>query len=234
MGFFANLLVSQPQLKFQSDMEEAWYDTLIAAGGNSKDAYQIVLEERQIARNEAELPNPFGGKPENYWAPQNENPAGVYGAAWPPGTFAAPPSYGETLLAKQNTDPRTRTYLEKLRLECVLAADIIWFWNMESVNRIIMMHLFTLDVGAFWCSVTRQTGSAPQARLMARKVHPCFGNPDDRPGSPDSPIPVELLNRINIYSHKRRLHSVQQFNNDIDNSTTFNALIRREIRAGNL
>lgn len=233
MGFFSNLLVGKSQPEFNSTVEKDWYEILTTVGTSGTEAFQNVLEEREIARKEAGLTNPFG-KPENYWAPQDENPVGVYGAAWPPGTFTAPPRYGEMLLAKQSTDPSSRTYLGKIRAEGVQDADILWFWNMDSVDRIMTMRLFTLVVGAFWLSVRRQTGPGPQAGLMTRKVHPCFGNPDDRPGPPNSPIPVELHKRINVYSYNRRMNGPHAFNNDIDNSTTFNALIRREIREGNL
>jgi len=48
----------------------------------------------------------------------------------------------------------------------------------------------------------------------------------------DRPLPVELKNRIDIYSRQRRENAAPQFFREIDGSTSFNALVRWEIKKG--
>lgn len=185
------------------------------------------------SKKEARLASPFG-EPENYWASQADNPAGIYCAAWPPGTFAAPSLYGQSLLSRESSIPSAKKYLDTIRSEAVRDEDVLWFWDMDSTERIIMMRLFTLAVGGLWNSVCRQTGSPEQAAHFVSKVHPAYGNPDDYPGRPGRPLPVELMNRINRYSYNRRTKNFTWFDNDIAKHVNFNALIRRAIREGDL
>jgi len=186
-----------------------------------------------MAVKEATLPNPFGA-PENYWAPQDEKPAGFYGAAWPPGTFAAPSRYGQSLLSREGSDPLTKMYLDKIRSHGVTDKDVLWFWDMESVERIMRMSLFSEIVMAGYLEAIKKTGSPQQAALIVRKCQPCFGNPDDFAGSPNAPLPVELKERTEIYSRKRRLNEGSGFLRDMESSSTYNALLRRDIRAGRI
>ncbi|MBL7131178.1 MAG: hypothetical protein ISS45_07240 [Candidatus Omnitrophica bacterium] len=69
-----------------------------------------------------------------------------------------------------------------------------------------------------------------------KKAHPNFGDPDDttHDAGDDRPLPFELKNRINIYIQKRFLSDPAEFKREIEQSLTFNALIRKEIRAGRL
>jgi hypothetical protein len=63
-----------------------------------------------------------------------------------------------------------------------------------------------------------------------------YGDPADtshRSGD-DRPLPYELKDRINRYIEKRRLHDPEAYKQDIQISSSFNALVRKEIRANNL
>jgi hypothetical protein len=80
------------------------------------------------------------------------------------------------------------------------------FWDMDVIERIMMMNLFCIIVGGQNFGAERQTGSPKQADQLVRKCQPCFGNPDDSPGSPDRPLPVELKKRIEICSRERRVN----------------------------
>jgi hypothetical protein len=105
---------------------------------------------------------------------------------------------------------------------------------MDSVESIMMMRLSTFTVGGFWFGIQRQTGSAEQAGYAVRTIHPCFGNPDDFPEHPGRPLPIELKQRIEIYSKNRRTTDSAGFGNEIERHRNFNALIRAAIQAGNL
>jgi|GEM_PF-489916 len=233
MGFLSTLFSSRRSPEFQTQVELDWYDVLIMSGASEKQAVQICEENRVIAQGEVAMLSPFG-RPENYWAPQDDNPSGVRGAAWPPGAFSAPTQYGQAILFSHENDTSIDMYLHKIRKEGVRDSDIAWFWDMDCFERIMTMRLFTLIVGAFWNSRCRETQDSRNASLWTRKVHPCFGNPDDLPGSPHAPIPVELKRRIEVYSRNRRLADAGSFHQEIEGSMSFNSLVRREITAGNL
>ena len=80
------------------------------------------------------------------------------------------------------------------------------------------------------------------ARFHARKTmgrakeRPVFGDPDDPRyfDGDDRPLPANLTHRVAVYTHARRLKDPEGFDRDLDGATSFNALIRREIRAGRL
>jgi len=69
-----------------------------------------------------------------------------------------------------------------------------------------------------------------------RKRYPLFGDPDDTSQSTgeDRPLPYELKNRINIFVQKRLQKDPETFKNEIEGSSTFNALVREEVKKGNV
>ena len=72
------------------------------------------------------------------------------------------------------------------------------------------------------------------AALHVRKFCTMFGDPVDTKytSGDDRPLPYELKIRVNNYVQKRR--SDTNFLRDIMESSTFNALVRKEIAAGRL
>jgi hypothetical protein len=232
MGFFS-WLFGDPREQFHSEVERSYFDCLILEGYPHAEAVHQVREAIEFARKEATLPSPFGA-PEKYWSPQHEKPAGVYGAAWHPGSFTALTLYGQSLLSRELTDSSVKAYLETIRSEGVRDEDVTWFWDMDSVDRIMMMHLFTITVGALFLALIQQTGTSEQAAFNVRKCQPCFGNPNDFPGSPDRLLPVELKKRIETYSGFRRQNDNLHFLREMERSTTFNALLRKETRLGRI
>jgi hypothetical protein len=65
---------------------------------------------------------------------------------------------------------------------------------------------------------------------------PPFTDPDNTTYTKgdDRPLPCELKNRIDIYIEKRAQTDPEKYKKEIEQSSTFNALIRKEIRAGNI
>ena len=63
-----------------------------------------------------------------------------------------------------------------------------------------------------------------------------YGDPDDTMHTKgnDRPLPYELKDRINIYVEKCKKKDPDKLKKDIENSSTFNSLIRNEIKNGNL
>jgi hypothetical protein len=74
---------------------------------------------------------------------------------------------------------------------------------------------------------------AAMAAKKVRKFHPMYGDPDDtmHTKGDDRPLPYELKNRINIYIEKRAQKDPDKYKKEIENSSTFNSLIRREINS---
>lgn len=63
-----------------------------------------------------------------------------------------------------------------------------------------------------------------------------FGDPDDTTHTKGNyrPLPYELKDRINIYLEKYKKKDPNMLKKVIENSSTFNSLIRNEIKSGNL
>ena len=75
-----------------------------------------------------------------------------------------------------------------------------------------------------------------EAAKRVGKSFPIFGDPDDITLSTgeDRPLPYELKDRINIYVEKRSQTDPKQFKREIELSSSFNALVRKEIEKGNI
>jgi len=85
-------------------------------------------------------------------------------------------------------------------------------------------------------SKLRENGlNEEEAGKRVKKSRPIFGDPDDaHVTGEDRPLPHELRNRINIYVEKRSQADPEKLKKEIAESSSFNALIRKEIRKGNV
>jgi hypothetical protein len=75
-----------------------------------------------------------------------------------------------------------------------------------------------------------------EAAKKVRKFFPMFGDPEDTTHTKgnDRPLPYELKGRIIIYIEERTKKDLNNLKKDIENSSTFNSLIRNKIKSGNL
>ena len=78
--------------------------------------------------------------------------------------------------------------------------------------------------------------SEEDAATHVKKHFPIFGDPDDTATSSgdDRPLPFELKDRINLYIQERSQRDPSKYKKDMAEASSFNALIRKEIRAGNV
>ena len=69
--------------------------------------------------------------------------------------------------------------------------------------------------------------------LLANDI---YGDPDDpsQPTGDDKVLPRELKDRVNRYIEKREHTDKDEFKKEIEDSSSFNAFIRKEIKRGNL
>lgn len=173
------------------------------------------------------------------------------------GTYNLPPNFGDIILKKQKTeDPAVgkiaeimRGTLPQKRSEGVRDEDIRWWWNLNDVERSMMLAVDEMHRMALFISELKKSTESSkekageQVSKIVWKSHPTYtyGDPKDKKDSvpkwvkeEDFPLPIELKDRINIYIEKRAKSDPEKYKKDIETSSTFNALVRKEIKAGNI
>ena len=153
------------------------------------------------------------------------------------GVSDLPENFGDVLLEKESTDEQIRSFLAKKRKEGVKDQDIRWWWNTHNLERGMIYQVDALDRFALFLKLTEEDGlSSDDAAKRVRKFHPIYGDPDDTTAAigEDRPLPPELKDRINRYCMKRGQTDPEKLKKDIEESLTFNALMRKEIKKGNI
>jgi hypothetical protein len=153
-----------------------------------------------------------------------------------------PQNSGDLLLKAESMDEKTKEMLAKKRREGVRDKDIKWWWNMHDYERWMMIKVDENSRMALFLDEIKKSDadSVEEASLEAakkiRKFFPMYGDPDDTTHTKgnDSPLPYELKDRINIYIEKLKKEDPNKLKKDIENSSTFNSLIRNKIKSGNL
>lgn len=133
-------------------------------------------------------------------------------------------------------DSKMRPAYERRKNEGVKDEDIRWWWNLQPLERYMMLRVDEFHRMALFTKEMEKGKSAEEAMMVVRKYHPFFGDSNDTTyvSGDDRPLPEELKDRIGKYIEKRMLNDAEQYKKDIENSSTFNALIREEIRKENL
>lgn len=150
------------------------------------------------------------------------------------GTSKFPQNFGDILLEKESTNPHFKSMLTKKRSEGVRDEDIRWWWNMHDLERRMMIEDDNWSGFALFLKLKEDGLSEEEAGKRVKKSRPIFGNPDDTSTSTgeDRPLPFEFKDRMNIYIQKRSQTDIEKLKNEIAESSSFNALIRKEIRKG--
>ncbi|PJC01578.1 MAG: hypothetical protein CO073_03300 [Candidatus Komeilibacteria bacterium CG_4_9_14_0_8_um_filter_36_9] len=143
-----------------------------------------------------------------------------------------PPDFVDRLL----TEPRFKHKLEVGRKEGVRDEDVRWWFNMHPIERQMMMKMDEFHKTTLVVSLLQDGKEMEEALRQVEKYHPIFGDPENtkKQKGENRPLPEQLKDRINIYIEKRATNNPEQYKKDIENSSSFNALIRKEIKAGNL
>jgi len=171
------------------------------------------------------------------------------------GTYYLPQNLGDIILGDAGSDdPKVKKIAESIRQklpqkkkEGVKDEDVRWWWNQPDILRRyevardeVSGMFFLADLEIIYESSNEK--AATNANEMVRKYRPVYdtiygGEPDDtnHTTGDDKPLPCELKRRIMDYNTKSlRDDNYEKNENDIEQSSSFNALIRKEIRAGNL
>lgn len=150
------------------------------------------------------------------------------------GTSKFPQNFGDILLKKESTNPHFKSLLARKRSEGVKDEDIRWWWNMHDLEKRMMVEVDNWQGFALFSKLIKENGlNEEEAGKRVKKSRPIFGDPDDaQVTGEDRPLPHELINRINIYFEKRSQTDPEKLKNEIAESSSFNALIRKEIKNG--
>lgn len=152
-------------------------------------------------------------------------------------TLNLPRNLGDRLLERESTDKKVKKALERKRNEGVRDEDIRWWWNMHDLERRMMSKVDEVFIYTLFLRFTKEEKLSPkQANEKIRKVRPMFGDPaDTRFGKcEDRPLPDELRQRVNAYIAKRAREDPGGLKRDAEACSSFNAFIRKEIKAVNV
>ena len=143
---------------------------------------------------------------------------------------------GDYILAKESSDEKIRSIVAKKRNEGIRDQDIRWWFNMSDLETRILLKVDDISIRSLFAKLREHGLSEDEAAKEIRKRYPLFGDPDDTSQSTgeDRPLPYELKNRINIFVQKRLQKDPETFKNEIEGSSTFNALVREEVKKGNV
>lgn len=153
------------------------------------------------------------------------------------GTYRLPESFGEILLERELSDEKVRAAFVTKRVEGVTDQDIALWWNMPDLERRMickideMNRILLFDKLRQGSSVTE----AEAARMVAKRF-PIYGDPNHLvlDAEDDRPLPFELKWRVNRYITERTQADPDEFHEEVEASTSLNALLRKAMREGKL
>ena len=144
-----------------------------------------------------------------------------------------PPNFDNLLLEREATDNSTKQMLAAKRAEGVTDADIKWWWGLDKLERRMLIVVDDWFRMAAFQKYHAEGMSAEQANFQLRKSFPIFGDPQDTKNvkGNDRPLPFELKERINQWALRNESAKIPS---ELRRTTSMNALVRSEIRAGRL
>ncbi len=142
---------------------------------------------------------------------------------------------GDTLLEKEKSSGQVNQNFENKRKEGARDEDIKWWFNLNDIERMMMLKVDEFARLALFMHKIEEGKTEKEAGKMVRKYHPIYGDTNDKThgSGDDRPLPFELKDRINIFVEKQGINN-QEFKKQIDSFSTFNALVRKEIKDGNI
>lgn len=150
------------------------------------------------------------------------------------GADELPEPYGDHLLEQEDRDPELQARLAGRRGEGVTDDDVRVWWNLPDVERRLIVEIDAMwRLGVFAEAVRR--GKTPQEALdFVRKHFPMFGSPQEAPDrGDDRPLPIELKPRVNAWTERQR-DALDGLRARIAAASSFNAVVRDELRAGRM
>jgi len=172
-------------------------------------------------------------------------------------TYILPSNFGNIILREDTAEESRiekvaaifRRVLPQKRAEGVRDEDIRWWWNLNDVERYMMlnvdnMHKMALFIEKMTKSKYKDKEKAgDEAGRTVWEAHPVYtnGDPNIKPKNApsgikreDFPLPIELKDRVNRYIENRAIDDPEKIKQELKGFLTFNAFIRKEIKAGNI
>ena len=166
------------------------------------------------------------------------------------GTYYLPQNLGDIILGNaESNNPAINRFAEcirqklpKKKMEGVKDEDVRRWWNLNDIERRMTVMQDNISKTSSYIMLTEKNNESSQEKrsekavAKVKKSFPDFDDSDDTSYSSgdDKPLPYELKDRINIYIQKRTNENPEKFKTEIEQASSFNALIRREIKTGNL
>jgi len=174
------------------------------------------------------------------------------------GTYYLPLNLGDIVLGLASSNNKfVNEYINKIKetldvkqKDGVTHEDIKWYWNCHELQRrlyqvqddlIRAQTMASLLGEQEWRIEKLEDDRVTQIRKQLRKIHPSYyqflnemyNKKYPYENEVDRPLPIELKDRVNHYAIKRAQNR-NDYRQDMEAVTSFNALVRKEIKAGNL
>ena len=152
------------------------------------------------------------------------------------GTQRLPEKAGDALLQNETTNAMIARELHRKRLEGVTDEDIRWYGNVRDLERRATEQMYQAIMYSAWKSALEGGRDATEAAVYTRKFQAYWGDPDDVrvTSGEDQPLPIELMKRVNAWFEEQMRVNPEELRLRLERSSSYNAVIRAEIRAGRL
>jgi hypothetical protein len=158
-------------------------------------------------------------------------------AAHREGTDRLPATFGDILLEREQTDEKVRAAFAPKRVEGVTDEDIAFWWNMPDLERRMICKVDEMNRILLFDRLVQTDGmTEPEAARMVAKRFPIYGDPQHLVlgTEDDRPLPFELKWRVNRYISERTQADADKFHEEVEASTSLNAVLRRALIDGKL
>jgi hypothetical protein len=153
------------------------------------------------------------------------------------GTDRFPEFFGDILLEWEKKDEKVRDAFAPKRAEGVKDEDIAFWWNMHDLERRMICKVDEMNRILLFEKLLQDSGATnPEAARITAKRFPVYGDPghlvletDD-----DRPLPFELKGRVNRYITERTNADPDKFQEEVEASTSLNAVLRKAVRRSEL
>jgi hypothetical protein len=149
------------------------------------------------------------------------------------GTDRLPESFGDILLQSEKTDEKVRNAFAPKRADGVTDEDIIFWWNMHDLERRMICKVDEMNRILLFEKLMQDSEiTEPEAARLVAKRFPIYGDPEHLvlETVEDRPLPFELKWRVNHYISERTQDDTDRFKQEVEASTSLNAVLRKALR----
>lgn len=141
------------------------------------------------------------------------------------------PGRGDTLAKQIQEDPAMQQEAAERMADGVTLDDIRWWYNLSIVEKSLLEADDIVTKHATYTQLREKGVPQEEAEAHILRAYPSFGSSDDpyQIGE-DRPLPVELKKRVTDYVLHRGTTEPEALKRDTEVFSSFNAMIRSEIR----